>query len=41
MVTIPMWLTVLAWSITGIGLLCAVMILIDIYVGGYRQPMKS
>lgn len=39
--TIPIWLTVLAWSITGIGMLCGGMILIDIYRGGYRQPMKS
>lgn len=38
---IPLWLTILAWSVTGIGLLCAVIILADIYLGGYRQPMTS
>tara|TARA_B100000929_G_scaffold275877_1_gene250133 strand:- start:310 stop:996 length:687 start_codon:yes stop_codon:yes gene_type:complete len=38
---IPLWLTILAWAVTGIGLLCAVIILADIYFGGYRQPMAS
>ncbi|HCS26309.1 DUF4396 domain-containing protein [Marinobacter salarius] len=38
---IPLWLTILAWSVTGIGLLCALIILADIYLGGYRQPMTS
>lgn len=39
--TIPTWLTILAWLVTGIGLLCAGAILVDIYLGGYRQSMKS
>lgn len=39
--TIPLWLIVLSWSVTGIGLLCAGVILADIYRGGYRQSMKS
>ncbi|WP_018404633.1 DUF4396 domain-containing protein [Marinobacter gelidimuriae] len=39
--TIPLWLIILAWSVTGIGLLCAGVILADIYLGGYRQSMKS
>ena len=39
--TIPLWLIILSWSVTGIGLLCAGLILADIYLGGYRQSMKS
>ncbi|KKM84613.1 hypothetical protein LCGC14_1297380 [marine sediment metagenome] len=39
--TIPLWLITLSWSVTGIGLLCAGVILADIYRGGYRQSMKS
>ncbi|WP_300381288.1 DUF4396 domain-containing protein [Henriciella sp.] len=39
--TIPLWLTITAWSVTGIGLFCAAIILIDTYLGGHRQPMKS
>jgi len=38
---IPLWLTILAWTVTGVGLLCAAIILADIYLGGYRQTMKS
>jgi hypothetical protein len=38
---IPLWLTILAWAVTGVGLLCAGMILADIYLGGYRQSMAS
>ncbi|MES1945151.1 integral membrane protein [Salinisphaera sp. PC39] len=39
--TIPLWLTLLAWAVTGVGLLCATIILADIYLGGYRQAMTS
>lgn len=38
---VPTWVTVFAWFITGIGLLCAGVILADIYLGGYRQQMGA
>ncbi len=35
----PAWVTILGWIVTGIGILLAAVMLADIYLGGYRQPM--
>lgn len=35
----PAWVTLLGWIVTGIGVLMAGAILVDVFVGGYRQPM--
>lgn len=37
--TAPAWVTILGWVVTGIGVLLAIVILADVYLGGYRQPM--
>ncbi|WP_256250449.1 DUF4396 domain-containing protein [Mycobacterium malmoense] len=39
MVAAPAWVTLLGWIVTGVGVLIAGGILVDVYVGGYRQPM--
>ena len=36
---VPSWLTVLSWVSIALALLCAVFILYDIFVRGYRQQM--
>lgn len=35
----PHWLTALAWASLGTAVVCAVVILSDVYGRGYRQPM--
>ncbi|OBF96542.1 hypothetical protein A5773_12015 [Mycobacterium sp. 852014-52450_SCH5900713] len=37
----PEWVTLLAWIVTGLGTLLAGTMLADIYVGGYRQPLRA
>ena len=37
----PEWVTLLAWIVTGLGALLAAAMLADIYVGGYRQPLRA
>lgn len=38
---IPTWVTLLAWIYTSAGLLFAAWILVDTYVGGYRQRVRG
>jgi hypothetical protein len=40
MVLQPTWLVVLSWAVLSVGFASAVVILIDHFVLGYRQPMK-
>ena len=35
---IPGWLTAVSWAYVGLALLCAAIILYDVYGRGYRQP---
>jgi hypothetical protein len=35
----PVWLTVLSWCALGVALVCAAMLIGDIFVRGYRQRM--
>ena len=35
---IPGWLTAISWAYVGLALLCAAIILYDVYGRGYRQP---
>jgi Domain of unknown function (DUF4396) len=35
---IPGWLTAVSWAYVGLALLCAAVILYDVYGRGYRQP---
>jgi Domain of unknown function (DUF4396) len=37
----PEWVTVLGWVVTSVGVVLAAVILADIYVGGYRQPVQA
>lgn len=37
----PEWVTLLAWVVTIVGVLTAGVILMDIYVVGYRQPLRA
>ncbi|ORA21073.1 hypothetical protein BST14_00705 [Mycobacterium arosiense ATCC BAA-1401 = DSM 45069] len=37
----PQWVTVVAWIVTILGVMVAGVILTDIYLGGYRQPLKA
>lgn len=37
----PEWLTLLAWIVTTVGVLVAGAMLADIYLGGYRQPLRA
>ncbi|OCB56420.1 hypothetical protein A5677_18050 [Mycobacterium malmoense] len=37
----PGWVTLLAWIVTGLGVLVAGAILADIYARGYRQPLRA
>ncbi len=37
----PQWVTLLAWIVTGLGVVVAGAMLADIYVGGYRQALAA
>ncbi|MCV7030740.1 hypothetical protein AWC25_09140 [Mycobacterium sherrisii] len=37
----PQWVTVVAWIVTILGGMVAGVMLADIYLGGYRQPLKA
>ncbi len=37
----PEWVTLLAWIVTTVGVLVAGAMLADIYLGGYRQPLRA
>jgi len=37
----PTWLTVISWAYIGVGLLCAGVILYNVYARGYRQRMGA
>lgn len=37
----PEWVTLLAWIVTGVGLVIASVMLADIHLGGYRQPLRA
>lgn len=37
----PQWVTLVAWIVTGLGVLVAAAMIADIYVGGYRQPLRA
>ncbi|UVO12870.1 DUF4396 domain-containing protein [Mycobacterium sp. SVM_VP21] len=37
----PEWVTATGWVVTGIGVLVALVILADIYLGRYRQPIPA
>ncbi len=37
----PEWVTLLAWVVTGLGVVIAGAMVVDIYVGGYRQPLRA
>lgn len=41
MATPPAWLTVVSWFFIGLGLLCAVVILYDVFGRGYRQRIGA
>lgn len=41
MAVAPAWVTVVGWIVTGLGVLVALFILADIYLGRYRQPIPA
>jgi hypothetical protein len=41
MATAPTWFTVVSWVFIGLGLLCAAMILYDVFGRGYRQRIGA
>ncbi len=41
MSTAPTWLTVVSWVFIGLGLLCAAVILYDVFGRGYRQSIGA
>lgn len=36
----PAWVTILGWTVTGIGVLVAAVMLADIHLGRHRQPFR-
>lgn len=41
MATAPTWVTIAGWVITWTGFFVAAMMIVDIYVRGYRQPVRA
>lgn len=37
----PQWVTVVAWIVTILGVMVAGVMLADVYLGGYRQPLRA